>query len=114
MTGEELASFLKVHILEKGPMDTLYFPHHHDTTLKIAHETIVGTGRRCAGQGDLLAGALAALLSLSQNESDIPQLVSFGSLLIRRANEIAFQQFGWSTITSDIQRCLPQAFQELF
>jgi ATP-dependent NAD(P)H-hydrate dehydratase len=98
--------------LEKGPIDRLFSPN--SPVLKIEHESIVGTGRRCAGQGDLLAGSLASLLLLSQNEFQLPELISFACALIRRANEIAFQQFGWSTITSDIVKCIPQAFKELF
>ncbi|TRY89246.1 hypothetical protein DNTS_022903 [Danionella cerebrum] len=79
-----------------------------------------GSGRRCGGQGDLLAGSLGAFahwaFSSPQDTTKGPSLVAaFGAAtLTRQCNRQAFHKHGRSSSTSDMIQEISSAFKKLF
>ncbi|KAI0980352.1 hypothetical protein GJ496_001088 [Pomphorhynchus laevis] len=74
-----------------------------------------GSPRRCAGQGDLLAGAAACFAGWTSQSNQIKMMSSAmtASRLIRRAAQITFSQRRRSMITSDIIDNIGIAFEQL-
>ncbi len=81
-----------------------------------------GSNRRCGGQGDLLAGALAVLFHWAIAFGDKggapapPELLAtYASCrLTRECARLAYSQNGRSTTTTDLVRLIHQAFSFLF
>lgn len=84
--------------------------------------SLEGSGRRCGGQGDLLAGALgvmahwAFLAGAEKTNGSRPLLLAaLGACsLTRQCNRQAFQKHGRSMTTSDMIAEVGAAFRELF
>ena len=109
-----LAHSLKTGVLAKGYQDRIALGDS---------ELICDTPaspRRCGGQGDLLAGTLAAFLAWSRRYQDLDwdtkALASAycASFLIKQCSLVTFQKHGRSTLTSDILLELPNCFQNCF
>ncbi|XP_043196247.1 ATP-dependent (S)-NAD(P)H-hydrate dehydratase-like isoform X2 [Amphibalanus amphitrite] len=79
-----------------------------------------GSLRRCGGQGDLLAGALATLLHWTKTTNqplavDARLLAAYGACaLTRRASRLAFERHGRSMLASDMLQHVHTAFEQLF
>lgn len=100
-----------VYVLVKGENDFLYCP---DEKTSFALSCYAGSGRRCGGQGDLLAGALGTILSWMPNShADTLSACQFASNLTRRTNELAFEKYNFSATTSDMIPFISKAFIEL-
>ncbi|XP_076066349.1 NAD(P)HX dehydratase isoform X2 [Oratosquilla oratoria] len=115
---QAVAKRLGVTIVCKGNVDVIC---HNDTMVTCE---VPGSPRRCGGQGDVLSGA-AALLSYwsfgttASNPAPpkVPPSVvaAWGACAItRRAANLAFQQKGRGTLTTDILNFVTQAFLALF
>ena len=97
---------LQVSVLSKGDSDYFATP---DNIYKFNQQ---GSRRRCGGQGDLLAGALATFLCWDpENHAGAAKAASS---LIRHASNLAFMDHGRSMISSVITEYLHRAFLELF
>uniref|UniRef100_A0A673UKE9 ATP-dependent (S)-NAD(P)H-hydrate dehydratase n=1 Tax=Suricata suricatta TaxID=37032 RepID=A0A673UKE9_SURSU len=105
-----------VTVVQKGEQDVLSDGQH---VLECAHE---GSGRRCGGQGDLLAGALGVLVHWAllagpekTNGSSPLLLAALGACaLTRQCSRQAFEKHGRSTTTSDMIAEVGPAFRRLF
>eukprot|EP00924_Labyrinthula_sp_SR-Ha-C_P001333 maker-scaffold_44-snap-gene-0.49-mRNA-1 protein AED:0.01 eAED:0.01 QI:164/1/1/1/0/0/2/95/324 len=75
-----------------------------------------GSSRRCGGQGDVLAGSVGSFTAwfVGSKETNpiLPALAA--SLLVRKANEISFQQKKRSMTTPDIIENIGSVFYDLF
>ncbi|KAF9764977.1 ATP-dependent (S)-NAD(P)H-hydrate dehydratase [Nosema granulosis] len=72
--------------------------------------------KRIGGQGDILNGILATLLSKIKGESteeDIILCLKLSSIVLRRAGNKAFSQKGISLLTRDILEEIPKVFFEV-
>ncbi|XP_063709562.1 ATP-dependent (S)-NAD(P)H-hydrate dehydratase [Culicoides brevitarsis] len=102
-----------VTVLEKGPKDIIY-----DTTLNNKFECAAGgSGRRCGGQGDLLAGVLSTFYFWAIDAKDpAPADVACfaASMLAKTCNELAFRKKGRSMTTSDMVEEIHNAFETHF
>jgi len=113
-------SFDNVTIVKKGPIDTI-----SDGSV-VLECTEVSSGRRCGGQGDILAGSIAAFFSWtkqhwsnSSSESEtIPSLTSLaaygGCVVTRASNRNAFGKHLRSTTTPNIIEEIGNTFEALF
>lgn len=113
-----------VTILKKSGTDELFSP---DVDLKWQANPY-GSGRRCGGQGDLLAGAIGIFLHWTiANQSKISigttgdKSLAAASIscyaachLIRLCNEKAFRVKGRSMLTTDMIEYIHASFEELF
>ncbi|XP_041662191.1 ATP-dependent (S)-NAD(P)H-hydrate dehydratase isoform X2 [Cheilinus undulatus] len=90
---------------------------------KVISCSVMGSGRRCGGQGDLLSGSMGvfahwayAASAAGMFRSVNPSLVAaFGACsLTRQCNSQAFQRHGRSTTTSDMIQEIGSAFKKLF
>ncbi|XP_028291157.1 ATP-dependent (S)-NAD(P)H-hydrate dehydratase isoform X1 [Gouania willdenowi] len=90
---------------------------------KVYSCSVVGSGRRCGGQGDLLSGSMGVLAHWAHAASTAgiirgvnPSMVAaFGACaLTRQCNSQAFQHHGRSTTTSDMIQEIGLAFKKLF
>ncbi|EPS60669.1 hypothetical protein M569_14132, partial [Genlisea aurea] len=78
-----------------------------------------GSPRRCGGQGDILSGCVAVLVSWARIAShpDASGAVTLGciaaSVLVRKAASSAFQTKRRSTLTTDIIEHLGKSMEEL-
>lgn len=70
-----------------------------------------GSGKRCGGQGDILAGVIAVALSL--NDDCLLQACLESCILIRKAARKAFKKYGYSTSSLDILEELPKVLKKL-
>lgn len=105
-----------ITILEKGSIDRFYYDKNHKM---IELNNGGGSGRRCGGQGDLLAGAMAIFyLWAIRQESKItdPALIaSFAScLLTKKCNEYAFKLKGRSMTVTDMIEQIHYVFSDIF
>lgn len=107
-----------VVILHKGAKDVIT-DGHKDT--EIVSCGLAGSGRRCGGQGDLLAGAIAVFwwwaISSGANESSIsPSIVACyaASRLIRECNAAAYKLKQRGTLTSDMLEQIQPVFARIF
>ncbi|XP_054279534.1 ATP-dependent (S)-NAD(P)H-hydrate dehydratase-like [Macrosteles quadrilineatus] len=108
----------KVTIVLKGKVDKIAQGDSVVTSNKMT-----GSPRRCGGQGDMLAGCLAAL-AVWQDMAETwrpqvhltqEQIVGYAaSALLKLANEMAYKEKGRSLIASDILSKLHPAFDILF
>lgn len=78
-----------------------------------------GSARRCGGQGDVLAGAVAVALgwafAAERPAADATVLAAFcASAAVRTAAADAFDRRARGTLTTDIIDALPGAFQALY
>lgn len=95
--------------MAKGREDFLYTP-----TGEFNLTLFPGSKRRCGGQGDLLAGVLATLLSwMPEGQEATISACQFATNLIRIANESAFEKYQLSMNTSDMIQFIGIAFQQL-
>ncbi|XP_055371955.1 ATP-dependent (S)-NAD(P)H-hydrate dehydratase [Condylostylus longicornis] len=102
-----------VTILEKGRNDRIYMPKTNEKF----ELPPGGSGRRCGGQGDLLAGALATFYHWAlESEEQNPELlaISAASYLIKQSNSYAFQKFGRSVLASDMIKEIHNVFDDYF
>lgn len=105
-----------VIVLEKAMNDRIY-----DTKGLLKVECPAGgSNRRCGGQGDLLAGALATFyhwaLNLSKNQEDHPGILACyaATYLIKYCNKLAYEKHGRSTTALDMINCIHEGFAEHF
>lgn len=76
-----------------------------------------GSGRRCGGQGDLLAGSIATMLHWASCAGvEEPGVVACrgASLLIRLCNYEAFQKRGRGMLAADMVEEIPGVFKRYF
>lgn len=113
-----------VTVLKKGETDELFSPD----TENLWQSNAFGSGRRCGGQGDLLAGSLATFLHWTLTNQDKitfdtreDKCLAAASIscyvaccLIRLCNEKAFQEKGRSMLASDMIEYIHESFEELF
>jgi len=102
-----------VTILQKGEVDIIADGR------RAAFCSAKGSGRRCGGQGDIMAGVSGlflfwALNAMKDIEEEHPAiLAAFAACtLTKRANALAFAQHKRSTTTPDIIEHIGAAFQE--
>ncbi|CAF2370639.1 unnamed protein product [Rotaria sp. Silwood2] len=135
--AQKLAEALQVNVLMKGHLDTISSPHNQEPM----QCGIEGSPRRCGGQGDLLAGALAVSYYWAiRNRSKIEhqptnsekssvinenlnylskltpaQVAAYGaSALVRTASQTVFNQLGRSMISADILKEIGPTFNKIF
>lgn len=113
-----------VIVLEKAMNDRIY-----DTENMLKVECpIGGSNRRCGGQGDLLAGALATFyhwaLNLTNKDNSGKPITNDGhpailscyaaSYLIKYCNKLAYEKHGRSMTAHDMIGCIHPGFNEFF
>jgi ATP-dependent NAD(P)H-hydrate dehydratase len=109
-----LASLLDgVVVLRKGPVDMI------SSGSQICHSVSSwGSPRRCGGQGDILAGALAVFLAWAarstQQHSSLDLHIAASALLVRHASQAAFAVHGRALGPIDIIARLGSSFATLF
>jgi len=131
--AQKLAEILRVNILMKGHLDIIASPN----TQQPIQCGMDGSPRRCGGQGDLLAGALAAayywairngdkiehVSSVSDNSSRSTdhltlhpaQVAAYAaSTLIRTSCQTVFSKLGRSMISTDVLKEIGPTFNKLF
>ncbi|XP_055532119.1 ATP-dependent (S)-NAD(P)H-hydrate dehydratase [Wyeomyia smithii] len=103
-------------VLEKGLNDRIY-----DTLAMEKFECPQGgSGRRCGGQGDLLAGALATFyywaLESRQEMNPNPAVIACfaASFLTKNCNSYAFETKGRSMTCGDMIEQIHQVFEKFF
>ncbi|EFO62090.1 Sugar kinase, putative [Giardia lamblia P15] len=94
----QLSKKLGVIILVKGVVDVVVSPNPCDGARVITER---GQPKRSAGQGDILAGILAALLASSVDES-VVSICEKAAILTKRASRAAYKRYGVSMVASDI------------
>jgi len=115
---EDLASRMgNLTVLHKGCPDLI-------SNGKVTEECAAGgSPRRCGGQGDVLAGALATLLHWAatsphrdQDPGPGPELLAAwgAARLTRGCAEVAYTQHGRSTTASDLVAVVHQEFSRLY
>uniref|UniRef100_A0A6V7ICM1 ATP-dependent (S)-NAD(P)H-hydrate dehydratase n=1 Tax=Bracon brevicornis TaxID=1563983 RepID=A0A6V7ICM1_9HYME len=107
-----------VVILNKGAKDTIVDGHKGTEAVTCS---ISGSGRRCGGQGDLLAGALSVFwwwaISAGPSEMALPAPVTAAyaaSRLTRECNAAAFKEKQRGMLTSDMIEQIQPVFARLF
>ncbi|CAH9122233.1 unnamed protein product [Cuscuta epithymum] len=119
---EELKSLIKgiggVTILRKGRFDII------SDGITVKSVSVFGSPRRCGGQGDILSGSVAVFLcwarqsAATQGELSIknPTILGCiaGSVLVRKAAALAFENKKRSTLTADIIKCLGRSLEEMY
>ncbi|CAF0874228.1 unnamed protein product [Adineta steineri] len=133
--AQKLADALRVNILMKGHLDVIASPDNQQPV----QCGIDGSPRRCGGQGDLLAGALAAsyywtVKNGDQNQQSSPdkssktteqqantskltpaQIAAYAaSTLIRTSSQASFNRHGRSMISTDVLKEIGPTFTKLF
>lgn len=92
-----LAQHLGTVLLIKGVVDVIVSPDSDD--VRIVAER--GQPKRSAGQGDILAGILVALLASSAKEPSL-FICEKAAILTRKASRAAYKHHGVSMVASDI------------
>lgn len=104
-----------VTVLEKGLSDRIYDVTHTNNVYQLPPG---GSARRCGGQGDLLAGALATFYcwALNCKQESNPALIACfaASFLTKNCNEEAFQEKGRGTLCGDMIEKIPKIFRKHF
>lgn len=107
-----------VVILHKGAKDVIVDGHKGTETVSCA---IAGSGRRCGGQGDVLAGALSVFwwwaMNAGPNECALSPAMTASyaaSRLTRECNAAAFKIKHRGMLTSDIIEQIQPVFARLF
>lgn len=101
--------FLKV-TLTQGPVDVI------SNGVRTVAVGTPGSRKRCGGIGDILSGTLSTLLHLATvNRVPDPVIEAgiAGSLIVRKAGLMAFEQQEWSLTAPDVLQCLPAALRHL-
>lgn len=102
-----MAERLQAYILLKGHHSALCLPDGH-----VLLNTTGNAGMATAGSGDVLTGIITALLARGYAHADA---CTVGMYLHGLAGDMAAEQTGMESLTaSDITRCLPQAFKQLY
>nr|CAH7712450.1 unnamed protein product [Callosobruchus chinensis] len=111
---EKAAAFLK----EVGSNVTLLCKGHEDeiinngTTVKVQGG---GSGRRCGGQGDILAGSLSTFLTWSIIGGFEPNVACYAACrMVRDLNAKAFGKHGRSMTATDMIPEIHEVFEENF
>ncbi|XP_050080779.1 ATP-dependent (S)-NAD(P)H-hydrate dehydratase [Anopheles maculipalpis] len=103
-----------VTVIEKGLNDRIY----DSLTLEKYECPQGGSGRRCGGQGDLLAGSLATFYywALESKQEISPAMVACfaASTLTKTCNKYAFKLKGRSMTCSDMIDQIHPVFDDLF
>lgn len=104
-----------VTILQKGLTDTIWTSQ----TSEIFGEDIMGSFRRCGGQGDLLCGAVSTFYCwgiLAQlRPNDAARLAcGAGSVLTKDCSRLAFDRKGRAMLTSDMIEEIGKVFMQRF
>lgn len=113
----------ELHRLASITNSTVLLKHRYDFVATPSSDTLhvkeEGAPRRCGGQGDVLAGAVAlglhwARLGDFEEEGRGALAGLFGSVSTRMAARLAFAKHGRSTTTPDILAEIEEAGKELF
>ncbi|XP_047313294.1 ATP-dependent (S)-NAD(P)H-hydrate dehydratase [Impatiens glandulifera] len=105
-----------VTILRKGRSDLI---SDGETVRAVS---MYGSPRRCGGQGDILSGGVAVFLSWARKHQNGGELLDMnptvlgciaGSVIMRKAAWLAFEQKRRSTVTADIIDCLGRSLDEI-
>lgn len=104
-----------VTILRKGKSDLI------SDGEAVRSVSIYGSPRRCGGQGDILSGSVALFLSWARQlaaeaeQGMNPTMLGCiaGSILMRKAASLAFEDKRRSTLTSDIIECLGRSLEDI-
>ena len=103
-----------VTVIEKGPNDLIY----DSLTLEKYECPHGGSGRRCGGQGDLLAGALSTFYfwCLESKQEPTPAVVACfaASFLTKNCNKYAFKIKGRSMTATDMVEQIHRVFDDIF
>ncbi|CAH9099560.1 unnamed protein product [Cuscuta europaea] len=119
---EELKSLIKgiggVTILRKGRFDII------SDGITVKSVSVFGSPRRCGGQGDILSGSVAVFLCWARQSATTQGELSIknptisgciaGSVLVRKAAALAFENKKRSTLTADIIKCLGRSLEEMY
>lgn len=105
-----------VTILRKGLVDRIYDSKNGTVIVECP---VGGSARRCGGQGDLLAGAIAAfycwVINPDSNISVEPAVLCWaGSVLAKECNKAAFAGKGRGMLTTDMIPLIPSVFRRIF
>lgn len=107
-----------VVILSKGAKDVVVDGHKGTEPITCAN---AGSGRRCGGQGDLLAGALSVFwwwsISAGPSECSIspPMIAAYAaSRLTRECNAAAFKEKQRAMLTTDMLEYIQPVFAKLY
>ncbi|OAY71786.1 ATP-dependent (S)-NAD(P)H-hydrate dehydratase [Ananas comosus] len=108
-----------VTILRKGKADLI------SDGKTVSRVSTYGSPRRCGGQGDILSGSVAVFSSWARHHllsnkqpterSPNPMILGCiaGSLLLRRAAALAFENKKRATLTTDIIECLGKSLEDI-
>ncbi|CAK9139232.1 unnamed protein product [Ilex paraguariensis] len=104
-----------VTILRKGKSDLI------SDGESVKSVSIYGSPRRCGGQGDVLSGSVAVFLYWArQRVAELeprsnPTMLGgiAGSILVRKAALLAFENKRRSTLTGDIIECLGMSLEDI-
>lgn len=105
-----------VTILRKGLIDRIYDSKNGSLIVECPAG---GSARRCGGQGDLLAGAIAAFycwaIQTDSNNCVEPAVLCYaGSVLAKECNKTAFAVKGRGMLTTDMIPLIPSVFRRVF
>ncbi|XP_014474385.1 PREDICTED: ATP-dependent (S)-NAD(P)H-hydrate dehydratase isoform X2 [Dinoponera quadriceps] len=107
-----------VVILHKGAKDVIVDGHKGTETVSCG---LAGSGRRCGGQGDLLAGSLAVFWWWAMNAGTSECALSPSTVacyaacrLIRECNASAFRSKQRGMLTSDMLEQIQPVFSKIF
>ncbi|EJW02770.1 hypothetical protein EDEG_02833 [Edhazardia aedis USNM 41457] len=95
LVGCNLESFL---VVEKGDKDMIYGKNFNET---VCDENSL---KRCGGQGDILVGIMATLLSYVDDfeEFDLENKCTEACRILRKTSNIAYKKYGLSLMARDI------------
>jgi ATP-dependent NAD(P)H-hydrate dehydratase len=103
-----------VTVIEKSRNDRIYDAETHEVLLCPEG----GSGRRCGGQGDLLAGSLATFYCWALQNPQEPNPANVAcfaaSYLAKHCNSYAFKVKGRSMLCSDMVEKIHDVFEDIF
>lgn len=97
-------------VVRKGPSDDILGPGHQ-ILLQCSTE---GSPRRVSGQGDVLAGTVAAFILNHPGAQVEPELVWGACDAVREAQRRAFHKAKRGMLASDVLHALPDAMEALY
>lgn len=99
-------------VVKKGKIDEIISGCYR------ANCAVIGSARRCGGQGDLLSGSLAVFYNWAilknKDETSIFAACYAACKLTRECNARAFKKFGRSMTTSDMIQEIGEVFKDSF
>lgn len=100
-------------IYAKGKTDRII---HRNSIIELNEQ---GCPRRCGGIGDVLSGAIAAVISMQNDfsiisQGDLIQCSFLGGKLVRLASRLAFEKKNRSMSAIDVIENLGMAFEQIF